>query len=112
MSGKKLFDGLHGMYTIPSYCPRPWIAGVLDSAGHGRAKHELEARDVALRSVGHEDLIWLDDSIVQLRRDLLPQVALALLRSVATVGVLLAELGSTTDEAAEDVLRDGLGRVT
>eukprot|EP00966_Prymnesium_polylepis_P274751 6348005-Prymnesium_polylepis.1 len=64
--------------------------------------------DVALGAVGDEDLVGRDLAVVQRRRDLLAQRALALLRAVARIGILRAEVGHALQQPGEDVVRHGL----
>mmetsp|Transcript_4395 Transcript_4395/g.7382 ORF Transcript_4395/g.7382 Transcript_4395/m.7382 type:complete len:404 (-) Transcript_4395:328-1539(-) len=84
------------------------VGGVLHSRLDLRTKHDLEAGNIALGTIRYKHLFRLDQAVVQVLGDLFTKRTHALLCTVATVPLLGTQLGGRSNQAAENVLRDGL----
>ena len=84
----------------------------LNSGNNSRSKYLLHPHNITLGSITHKYLTILNDAIVQLIRNLGPQITHALLGTVSTISFLGTKFGGRVDETGEDVIGDGLSGVT
>ena len=87
------------------------VRRVLHRRLHLVAEHHLQAANVALGAVGHEDLLRADTAAVQRIGDLGAERADALLGAVPGVRLLGAKVAHASREPCEDVVRHGLRSV-
>eukprot|EP00977_Amphora_coffeiformis_P015316 scaffold4510_cov183-Amphora_coffeaeformis.AAC.1 len=88
------------------------VRRILDGRDDAAAKHLLQTHNVTLGTVGHKDFIWFNQAIVKIFGNLFTQGGHALFGTISRVPFLGSQLAGTGHETSENVLGDGLRRVT
>ena len=83
----------------------------LNGSDNSRSKHLLHPHNIALGTIADENLAVLDNTTIQLLRNLLTEWSHALFGTVSGVSLLRPKLRRRRYQSGEDVLGYGLGGV-